>query len=81
MIRGSPFPCITIFSVVFGAVFDKNSLWGELNIQKGELCVKGILAQDLGFVCGPFQGELGRILGVEAGRGAFNHWARLDGQF
>ena len=58
MIRGSPFPCITIFSLVFGAVFDKNSLWGELNIQKGELCVKGILAQDLGFVCGPFQGEL-----------------------
>jgi len=47
MIRGSPFPCITIFSIVFGAVFDKNSLWGELNIQKGELCVKGILAQVL----------------------------------
>ena len=66
MIRGSPVPCITIFFLVFGAVFDKNSLWGELNIQKGELCVKGILAQDLGFVCGPFQGELGRILGVEA---------------
>jgi hypothetical protein len=30
-----------------------------LNIQKRELCVKGILAQDLGFVCGPFQGEFG----------------------
>jgi len=28
---------------------DKNSLWGELNIQKRQLCVKGILAQDLGF--------------------------------
>jgi hypothetical protein len=35
--------------------FDKNSLWGELNIQKRELCVKGILAQDLGFVWEPFQ--------------------------
>ena len=38
---------------------DKNSLWGGLNIQKKELCVKGILAQDLGFVMGPFQGEFG----------------------
>jgi hypothetical protein len=27
----------------------KNSLWGELNIQKRELRVKGIFAQDLGF--------------------------------
>jgi hypothetical protein len=26
-------------------VFDKNSLWGELNIQKGQLCVKGISEQ------------------------------------
>ena len=25
---------------------DKNSLWGGLNIQKKELCVKGILAQN-----------------------------------
>jgi hypothetical protein len=32
---------------------DKNSLWGKLVIQKGELCVKAILVQDLGFVRGP----------------------------
>jgi hypothetical protein len=72
MIRGSPFPCITIFSLVFGAVFDKNSLWGELNIQKGELCVKGILAQDPGFVGGPFQ----RGFGVEVEGDAFNDLPR-----
>jgi hypothetical protein len=52
-----------------------------LNIQKGQLCVKENLAQDLGFVCGPFQGELGGILGVEAGRGAFNDWARVARPF
>jgi hypothetical protein len=45
MIRGSPFPWITIFPLVFGTVFEKNSLGGELNIQKGELCVKEILAK------------------------------------
>jgi hypothetical protein len=28
----------------FGEGIDKNSLWGGLNIQKRELCVKGILA-------------------------------------
>ena len=42
---------------------DKNWLWGELNIQKGELCVKGILAQDLGFVWGPFQEGFGVFSG------------------
>jgi hypothetical protein len=29
---------------------DRNLLFGELNIPKGELCVKGNLAQDLGLV-------------------------------
>jgi hypothetical protein len=28
---------------------------GGLNIQKRQLCVKEICAQDLGFVLGPFQ--------------------------
>jgi hypothetical protein len=41
---------------------DQNSLWGELNIQKRELWVKGILAQDLGFVWGPFQRGFGGFL-------------------
>jgi phosphotransferase system HPr (HPr) family protein len=71
----------SIMDLMMLAAFDKNSLWGELNIQEGQLCFKGILAQNLGFVCRPFQGELGGILGVEAGRGAFNHWARLDRRF
>jgi hypothetical protein len=44
-------------------VIDKNSLWGELNIQKGELCVKGFLSQHLGFVWGPFQQGFGGIWG------------------
>jgi hypothetical protein len=35
--------------------FDENSLWDGLNIEKGELWVKGILAKDLGFVWGPSQ--------------------------
>jgi hypothetical protein len=35
--------------------FDKNWLWGEMNIQKGELCANGILSQGLRFVGGPFQ--------------------------
>jgi hypothetical protein len=34
-----------------------------LNIQKRELCVKGILAQDLGFVGGPFQRGFGGFSG------------------
>ena len=42
---------------------DKNSLWGGLNIQTRQLCVKGVLAQDLGFVCRPFQGQLGGFRG------------------
>ena len=41
------------------SVFDKNSLWGELNKQKRQLCVKKNLAQDLRFICGPFQNERG----------------------
>jgi len=36
-------------------LIDKNSLWGGSNIQNRELCVKRILAQDLGFAWGPFQ--------------------------
>jgi hypothetical protein len=43
----------------------KNSLGGELNVQKRELCVKGILVQDLKFVLGAFQRSLGGIFGVE----------------
>jgi hypothetical protein len=38
------------------SVIDKNWLWGELNIMKGKLGVKGILAQDLGFVLGILSG-------------------------
>jgi len=36
-------------------LIDKNSLWRGLNIQRRELCVKGILAQDLGSFWGAFQ--------------------------
>jgi len=49
---------------------DKNSLWGGLNIQKRELCVKGILAQDLGFVRGLFSWDSGDFRG-RGGEGAF----------
>jgi len=42
---------------------DKNLLWGGLNIQKRKLCVKGILAQDLGFVLGAFQRGSGGFSG------------------
>ncbi len=45
------------------SLIDKNSLWGGLNIQKRELCVKGIEAQDLGFVGGPFQRGFGGFSG------------------
>jgi hypothetical protein len=38
---------------------DKNSLWGGLNIQKREMCIKGILAQELGFIWGILQGGMG----------------------
>jgi hypothetical protein len=41
--------------------FDKNSLWGELNIQKGALWVKGFLLQHLGVVWGLFQQAFGGI--------------------
>jgi hypothetical protein len=27
------------------SLIDKNSLWGELNIQRGELCVKEVFAK------------------------------------
>jgi hypothetical protein len=54
---------------------DKNSLWGGLNIQKRELCVKGILAQDLAFV-----GVRG-VFGVEVERGRFQRSARLVRRF
>jgi hypothetical protein len=49
---------------------DKNSLWGGLNIQKGQLCVKVILAQDLGFVWGLFSGVSGDFRG-RGGEGVF----------
>ena len=42
---------------------NKNSLWGELNIQERQLCVKGMLAQDIGFVWGPFQRGFGGFSG------------------
>jgi hypothetical protein len=46
---------------------DKNSFWGGLNIQKKQLCVKGILAQDLGFALGLFSTNSGdfRVRGGE----------------
>ena len=49
---------------------DKNSLWGGSNIEKRELCVKGILAQDLGFVWGLFRGDSGDFR-EKGGEGAF----------
>jgi len=42
-------------------LIDKNSLWGGSDVQKRESCVKGILAQNLWFVGGPFQREFGGI--------------------
>jgi hypothetical protein len=35
-------------------IFDTNSLWGELNVQKRQLCVKGILG-----VCPDFVAKIG----------------------
>jgi hypothetical protein len=58
-------------------VIDKNSLWGGLNIQKRQLCVKGILAQDLGFVLGPFQRGFGGFRG-RGGEGAA--WSKARGR-
>jgi len=48
-------------------LIDKNSLWGGSNIQKRQLCVKGILAGDFGFVAGLFSGVSGdfRVRGRE----------------
>jgi hypothetical protein len=50
---------------------DKNSLCGGLNIQKREVCVKGILAQELGFVFGRFEWGFGEFL-VWGGEGALS---------
>jgi hypothetical protein len=41
---------------------DRSSFWGELNIQKGELRVKGFLSQHLEVVWGLFQQGFGGIL-------------------
>jgi transposase len=41
----------------------KNLLWGGSSIQKRQLCVKGILAGDLGFVAGLFSGVSGDFRG------------------
>jgi hypothetical protein len=45
----------------------KNLLWGGSSIQNRQLCVKGILAGDLGFVAGLFSGVSGdfRVRGRE----------------
>ena len=58
-------------STLTGSLIDKNSLRVEPDIQKRELCVKGILAQDLGFVWGPFSGDSGDFLG-RGGEGALS---------
>jgi hypothetical protein len=41
-----------LWESIFFLTTDKNSLWTGSNIQKKELYVKAILAQDLGFVFG-----------------------------
>ena len=43
-------PGLIIESVGEISLMDKNSLWGELNIQKGELCVKEVFGKFLGSV-------------------------------
>jgi len=60
---------------------DKNSLWGELNIQKGELCVKGFLSQHLGVGWGLFQHGFGGIRVEKGGGDVFKNWGRLVGGF
>ena len=58
---------------------DKNSLLGELNIQKRELCVEvilAILAQDLGFVRGLFAWDAGDFRG-RGGEGRFHRFAEV----
>ena len=62
-------------------LFDKNSLWGGLNIQKGELCVKGFLSQHLGVGWGLLQQGFGGIWGWIWGGDVFNPSARLLGPF
>ena len=54
------------------SIIQKNSLWGGLNIQKSQLCVKGILAQDLRFQR-RFRGFSGVDVGG-GGEGNFNDW-------
>ena len=51
---------------------DKNLLWGSLNIKKRQLCVNGILAQDLVFGLGPFQRGFGGFSGLRWRGGCFN---------
>jgi hypothetical protein len=52
---------LSVISLSDRLLIDKNWLWGELNIQKGELCVKGFLAQHLGIGWGHFQQGLGEF--------------------
>ena len=54
---------------------DKNSLLGGSNIQKTELCVKGILAQDLVFVLGLFQRGFGGFLRIP-GHSGHSPWGK-----
>jgi hypothetical protein len=58
-------------------VIDKNSLFGGLKIPKGELCVKEIFHTISGvWVGGLFSRGWGE-LGIEVGRGVFNHWGGI----
>jgi hypothetical protein len=47
---------------------DKNSLWDGLNIQKRQLCVNEIIAEDFGFVLGLFSGDSGDFREEEGDR-------------
>jgi hypothetical protein len=51
-----------------------------LNDNKAGISVKGILAQDLGFVWGPFQRRRGN-LGVEVKRGGFQRMGEASRAF
>jgi hypothetical protein len=42
--------CLYLRMMVPLSLIDKSLLLGELNLPKRELCVKAILAQDVGFV-------------------------------
>ncbi len=57
------FPPVRMDGVNASGEIDKDSFCGGLNIQKRELYVKGILAQDLGFVWGPSQRGFGGFSG------------------